>query len=48
MKKTTSITCLFLDVGGVLLANGWGHESRALAAKTFDLNLEEIRDRHGE
>lgn len=46
MKKATSITCLFLDVGGVLLTNGWGHESRALAAKTFDLSPEEMEDRH--
>jgi putative hydrolase of the HAD superfamily len=46
MKKATAITCLFLDVGGVLLTNGWGHQSRALAAKTFDLNLEEMEDRH--
>ena len=46
MKSTTPITTLFLDVGGVLLTNGWGHQSRALAAKAFDLNLEEIEDRH--
>jgi putative hydrolase of the HAD superfamily len=46
MKSDISITTLFLDVGGVLLTNGWGHQSRALAAKTFDLNLEEMEDRH--
>jgi putative hydrolase of the HAD superfamily len=46
MSRTTPITTLFLDVGGVLLTNGWGHQSRALAAKTFDLNLEEMEDRH--
>jgi putative hydrolase of the HAD superfamily len=46
MKRSTEITTLFLDVGGVLLTNGWGHQSRALAAKTFDLNLEEMEDRH--
>jgi len=45
-KCSTEITTLFLDVGGVLLTNGWGHQSRALAAKTFDLNLEEMEDRH--
>jgi putative hydrolase of the HAD superfamily len=45
-KRSTEITTLFLDVGGVLLSNGWGHQSRALAAKTFDLNLEEMEDRH--
>ena len=46
MKRSTEITTLFLDVGGVLLTNGWGHESRALAAKTFHLNLDEMEDRH--
>jgi putative hydrolase of the HAD superfamily len=46
MKRSTEITTLFLDVGGVLLTNGWGHQSRALAAKAFDLNLDEMEDRH--
>ena len=46
MKSATPITTLFLDVGGVLLTNGWGHQSRALAAKAFDLNLNEMEDRH--
>ena len=46
MKTATPITTLFLDVGGVLLTNGWGHQSRALAAQTFALNLEEMEDRH--
>ena len=46
MNRSTEITTLFLDVGGVLLTNGWGHQSRALAAKTFALNLEEMEDRH--
>ncbi len=46
MRETTPITTLFLDVGGVLLTNGWGHQSRALAAQTFNLNLDELEDRH--
>ena len=46
LKTAIPITTLFLDVGGVLLTNGWGHQSRALAAKTFDLNLDEMEDRH--
>ena len=44
MKRLTKITTLFLDVGGVLLTNGWGHSSRALAAKAFDLNLDEMEN----
>ncbi len=46
MKKCSSITALFLDIGGVLLTNGWGHESRKLAAKVFGLDLNEMEDRH--
>ncbi len=40
------ITALFLDIGGVLLTNGWDHNARELAAKTFDLDLAEMEDRH--
>ena len=46
MNCSTEITTLFLDVGGVLLTNGWGRESRALAAGTFGLNLDEMENRH--
>jgi len=48
MKKGSSITALFLDIGGVLLTDGWGHMSRKLAAKAFDLNLEEMESRHNQ
>lgn len=37
---------LFLDIGGVLLSNGWGKESRLNAARQFELNFEEMNDRH--
>ncbi len=43
MKK---ITCLFLDIGNVLLTNGWGHESRFLAVDKFKLDKAEMEDRH--
>jgi putative hydrolase of the HAD superfamily len=46
MKRAIPITTLFFDVGGVLLTNGWDRESRALAAKTFALNPQEMEDRH--
>ena len=46
MKKINPVTTLFLDVGGVILSNGWGHESRRLAAEKFNLNLSELEDRH--
>jgi putative hydrolase of the HAD superfamily len=40
------ITTLFLDLGGVLLTNGWDRQSRELAAKTFDLDRKETDERH--
>lgn len=40
------ITTLFLDIGGVLLSNGWGHEFRQVAVEKFHLNKEEIEARH--
>lgn len=40
--KGSRIKVLFFDVGGVLLNNGWGHQSRQEAARLFDLNYEEM------
>lgn len=37
---------LFLDIGGVLLSNAWGHESREKAANIFDLDFEETEHLH--
>lgn len=37
---------LFLDIGGVLLTNGWGHESRQLAAKIFKIDYAEMEALH--
>jgi putative hydrolase of the HAD superfamily len=39
-------TTLFVDIGGVLLSDGWVHKYRALAASTFDLNFKEMEIRH--
>lgn len=33
---------LFSDIGGVLLTNGWGHESREAAAKKFGIVYSEL------
>jgi putative hydrolase of the HAD superfamily len=46
MKKTPPITTLFLDIGGVLLTNGWDHHARKRAAKNFNLNWNEMQERH--
>ena len=35
MKKATAITCLFLDIGGVLLTDGWDHHARKRAATSI-------------
>ena len=42
----SQITTLFVDIGGVLLTNGWDHHSRRRAAETFGLDHEEMNERH--
>ena len=46
--NTTSspVTALFLDVGGVMLTNGWDRKAREAAAKQFGLDLDDLNDRH--
>jgi putative hydrolase of the HAD superfamily len=46
MKQRAPITCLFLDIGGVLLTNGWDHHARRRAAKQFKLDWGEMEERH--
>jgi putative hydrolase of the HAD superfamily len=46
MKKSTAVTCVFLDIGGVLLTDGWDHHARKRAATNFNLELAEMEDRH--
>jgi putative hydrolase of the HAD superfamily len=46
MTNSTTITTLFLDIGGVLLTNGWDHNIRRKAAETFGLDYEEMNERH--
>jgi putative hydrolase of the HAD superfamily len=41
-----NITTLFLDIGGVLLSNGWDHEFRQQAAEHFHLDMDEMEKRH--
>ena len=42
----SNVKVVFIDVGGVLLSNGWGHESREKAAKKFGLNYGEMDSLH--
>jgi putative hydrolase of the HAD superfamily len=46
MQEATPITCVFLDIGGVLLTDGWDHHSRKRAAATFKLEWAEMEERH--
>ena len=40
------ITTIFFDIGGVLLTDGWGHDSRRAAAEKFGLDWDEYGERH--
>jgi len=40
------ITTLFWDIGGVILTNGWDHNSRHDAVAKFSLDEADFRDRH--
>jgi putative hydrolase of the HAD superfamily len=46
MKKTSGITCVFVDIGGVLLTNGWDHHARRRAVAKFKLDWAEMEERH--
>ena len=46
MNETSPITTLFLDIGGVLLTNGWDHGARDRAAQRFHLDREAMEQRH--
>jgi putative hydrolase of the HAD superfamily len=46
MRKAPAITCVFLDIGGVLLTNGWDHHARRRAATKFKLAWAEMEERH--
>ncbi|HEY6951010.1 MAG TPA: HAD family phosphatase [Bacteroidota bacterium] len=44
--KSPARTTLFVDIGGVLLTNGWDHGMRKRAAETFRLDYDELNERH--
>jgi len=44
--KEKKITTLFLDIGGVLLTNGWGQTARNKTIAYFKLNSDEVNERH--
>jgi HAD superfamily hydrolase (TIGR01509 family) len=46
MQKAPAITCMFVDIGGVLLTDGWDRHARKRAATNFKLELADMEDRH--
>ena len=46
MRRVSPIACLFVDIGGVLLTDGWDHHARKRAARTFKLKWAEMEERH--
>ena len=46
MTPSAPITTLFLDIGGVLLTNGWDRGIRTLASEKFGLDYAEMDERH--
>ncbi len=46
MNQPSKITTLFLDIGGVLLSDGWTPAFRDQAARTFGLDLVQLETLH--
>lgn len=46
ISKSPPVTTLFLDIGGVLLTDGWDHNARKGSAVKFKLDLGETEKRH--
>jgi putative hydrolase of the HAD superfamily len=46
MTLPSNNTTLFLDIGGVLLTNGWDRNIRIRAAEKFGLDQDEMNERH--
>jgi putative hydrolase of the HAD superfamily len=47
MRNPKNISTLFLDIGGVLLTNGWDDNMRRRAAKNFEIDCGEMNGGHG-
>ena len=46
MKRAIPVRTMFLDIGGVLLTDGWGRHARKQAVTHFKLEAAEMEDRH--
>jgi len=45
-RKASGVACIFVDIGGVLLTDGWDHHARKRAATKFKLEWPEMEERH--
>lgn len=45
-KNAFGVTCIFVDIGGVLLTDGWDHHARKRAAVHFNLDWPDLNARH--
>ncbi len=46
MNRPEKITTLFIDIGGVILENGWDRNKRRRASEIFGFDLDEMNERH--
>jgi putative hydrolase of the HAD superfamily len=46
LNNKLNITCALVDIGGVLLSNGWDRHARKRAADHFSLDFSELDERH--
>ena len=46
MNKQNQISTLFLDIGGVLLTEGWNRNSRETASEVFNLSHKNMEEWH--
>jgi len=46
MNSPLDLSVLFLDIGGLILTNGWDRAMRRRAAETFGLDFDEMNERH--
>lgn len=44
--EPSPVGALLLDIGGVILTNGWDRHARARAAECFGYDHDEVEDRH--
>lgn len=46
LEVVKNIKAIFLDIGGVILSDGWGHKSRQKAAEVFRFDYKKMNNLH--